>query len=155
MYFVMHSTCYSQYICAVQTRYYLNFTAMKNVHNTIALFVSLFLLTALVGHAEDKEAKKPTSFGTGFYTTKAGKISIMVDKLGSNKPTKIALLNDHGKVIYDEIVNRKVKKFGRVLNIDALQPGIYEIEVTSNGEKQTQYFQLNEITKQRLVHLKD
>ena len=123
---------------------------MKNSIKTFAVAIALFA-TAFTANAEDKEVKKSAGFGTGIYTTKGGKINVLVDKVSSDAPTTLLLRNENGQIVYKETVGKNEQKFGRTLNVDELSAGKYDIEVTSKGEKQSKSFELSEQKTERVV----
>ncbi|WP_221391526.1 hypothetical protein [Dyadobacter sp. NIV53] len=126
---------------------------MKNSIKTFAVAFAL-IAASFTANAEDKETKKSAGFGTGIYTTKSGKINLLVDKASAETPTTFLLKNESGDVIYRETVSKKQQKFGRTLNVDELGAGKYEIEVTSNGEKQVKSFELSEQKTERVLAIK-
>ena len=126
---------------------------MKNSIKTFVVAIALFA-TAFTANAEDKETKKSTGFGTGIYTTKSGKINVLVDKVSSDSPTTLLLKNANGQVVYRETVDKNQQKFGRSLNVEDLSAGKYEIEVTSKGEKQSKSFELSERKTERVLAIK-
>jgi hypothetical protein len=126
---------------------------MKNSIKTFAVALAI-VASAFTANAEDKETKKSAGFGTGIYTTKNGKINVLVDKASNEASTVLLLKTEKGDVVYREIVDKNNQKFGRALNVDGLATGNYLIEVTSNGEKQTKSFQLSEQTSERVVAIK-
>ena len=126
---------------------------MKNSIKTFAVAIALFA-TAFTANAEDKEIKNSTSFGTGIYATKNGKINVRVDKLNSDSPTTLLLKNKNGQVVYRETIAKNVQKFGRMLNLDELAAGKYEIEIASEGEKQSKTFELSESKVERVLAIK-
>ena len=116
---------------------------MKNFINTFAIAVAIFASATVAVHAEDKETKK-SSFATGIYVNKAGKVNVVVEKSGAATPTTLLLRNGKGEVLYSENVGKKITKFGKQLNLDDLTPGQYQVEVISNGVKETKTLQLSE-----------
>ena len=126
---------------------------MKNSIKTFAVAIAL-LATSFAANAEDKETKKSAGFGTGIYTTKSGKINVLVDKVSSDAPTTLLLKNENGQIVYKEVVDKNQQKFGRILNVDELSAGKYEIEVTSKGEKQSKSFELTEQKTERALAIK-
>jgi hypothetical protein len=126
---------------------------MKNSIKTFAVAIAL-LATSFAANAEDKETKKSAGFGTGIYTTKSGKINVLVDKVSSDAPTTLLLKNENGQIVYKEVVDKNQQKFGRILNVDELSAGKYEIEVTSKGEKQSKSFELSEQKVERVLAIK-
>ena len=123
---------------------------MKNSIKTFAVAFAL-IATAFTANAEDKEVKKSAGFGTGIYTTKNGKINVLVDKASTESSTTLLLKNENGDIVYKETVNKNQQKFGRTLNVDELSVGKYEIEVTSKGEKQSRSFELSEQKTERVL----
>ena len=123
---------------------------MKNSIKTIVFALAL-ITTAFTANAEDKESKKPAGFDTGIYTTKTGRINVIVNKATLEGATTILLKNEKGDVIYREIVGKKEQKFGRTLNLDELETGKYEIEVRSLGETQSKSFELSDQRTERIL----
>ncbi len=66
---------------------------------------------------------------------------MLVDKVSSDAPTTLLLKNENGQIVYKEVVGKNQQKFGRTLNVDELSAGQYEIEVTSQGEIQSNSFE--------------
>ena len=126
---------------------------MKNSIKTFAVAFAL-IATTFTANAEDKEVKKSAGFGTGIYTTKNGKINVLVDKASTESSTTLLLKNENGDIVYKETVNKNQQKFGRTLNVDELGAGKYEIEVTSKGEKQVKSFELSEQKTERVLAIK-
>lgn len=126
---------------------------MKTTFKTFAIAFALITAT-FSAQAEDKDAKKTAGFGTGIYSTKSGKINVMVEKVSPDATTTLLLKNEAGNIIYQETVGKKNQKFGRTLNVDGLQPGTYEIEVTSQGEKQSKTFELSHLQSDRTLLIK-
>jgi hypothetical protein len=126
---------------------------MKTTFKTIALAIALTASFAFNTYAEDKETKKVTGFGTGIFVAKNHKVFVSVDKY--NDSNAIVILSDHqGNAIYREVFNKKVNKFRKVLDINALPVGDYTIEVFSNGEKVTKSIEVTEKRAQREISLK-
>lgn len=124
---------------------------MKNSIKTIICAFALVTSFAFTASAEDKETKKSTGFGTGIYTSKAGKINILVDKVNADANTTLLLKNENGDVVYREVVGKSNQKFGRILNVNELEAGNYEIKVSSNGETQSKTFKLIEQKTERVL----
>ncbi|OJV16822.1 MAG: hypothetical protein BGO21_28605 [Dyadobacter sp. 50-39] len=123
---------------------------------TVKTFICAFALAAasFTAQAGDKEAKKASSFGTGIYATKTGKINILVDKYSGDAKTTLLLRNADGTVVYRETVSRENKKFGRTLNLDAMEPGKYKLDVISGNEVQTKTFELTDQKVERVLTVK-
>jgi len=127
---------------------------MKNSIKTFVCSLALVATATFTANAEDKETKKAAGFGTGIYSTKSGKINVLVNKVSADASTTILLRNEKGDVVYRETVNKNTQKFGRTLNVDDLASGKYEIEVASQGEKQTKSFELSEQKSERVLAVK-
>jgi hypothetical protein len=130
-----------------------NKIAMKTSVKTFA-FALAFIASTFAANAEDKENKKPTSFGTGIYPTKDGKINVLVDKANLESNTVLLLKNENGDIVYRETVNRDTKKFGRILNMDQMEAGQYKLDIISGDEIQTKSFQLSEQKTERILSVK-
>ena len=126
---------------------------MKTSIKTFAFALAL-VATAFTANAEDKDNKKSAGFGTGIYATKTGKINVLVDKVAADAPTTLLMKNENGDVVYSETVNRNQQRFGRILDVNELTSGKYEIEVTSKGEKQSKSFELSEQKTERVLAIK-
>ena len=124
---------------------------MKTYIKNIAIAFAVVTSFAFNAHAEDKSTKKSTGFGTGIYSTKGGKINVLVDKVNQDSPTILLLKNDQGEVVYREVIEKGSQKFGRSLNLNDLETGKYEIQVTSNGETQSKSLQLTEQKTERIL----
>ncbi|CAG4990658.1 hypothetical protein DYBT9275_00582 [Dyadobacter sp. CECT 9275] len=122
---------------------------MKNSLKSFAAIV-LFVSAAFSAQAEEK---KSAGFGTNIYSNKEGKIHILVDKNDANAPATLILKSARGTVVYRETVPRSNVKFGRVLNIEALEAGKYQIDVIIKNEKQTKSFEVSEIIRERVVKI--
>jgi flagellar hook assembly protein FlgD len=127
---------------------------MKNSIKTFAYAFAIVATAAFSAKADNKDSKKSAGFGTGIYTTKSGRINVLVDKVSADAPTTLLLKNENGEVVYRETVGKNEQKFGRILNVEELAPGKYEIEVASKGEKQSKSFQLSEQTMERTLAIK-
>ncbi|MCE7065528.1 hypothetical protein [Dyadobacter sp. CY326] len=129
---------------------------MKTTIKNFALALAL-VATTFAANAEDKETKKTkkaSTFGTGIYPTKTGKINVLVDKANNDENTVILLKNEAGIIVYRETVNRDNQKFGRTLNMDQMDAGKYELDVISGREIQTKSFELSEQKTERTLSVK-
>jgi flagellar hook assembly protein FlgD len=127
---------------------------MKNSIKTFAYSLVLLATVSFTANAEDKETKKSAGFGTGIYTTKSGKINVLVDKVSNVASTTLLIKDEKGAVYYQETIGKHNQKFGRTLNVDGLPVGKYEIEVVSKGEKQSKTFELTDKKAERTLSIK-
>ena len=126
---------------------------MKNSIKTFAVALAI-VASAFTANAEDKETKTAAGFGTGIYSTKSGKINVLVEKVNADAPTTLLLRNAKGDVVYQETVSKKTQKFGRTLNVSELVTGSYQIEISSKGEKQIKSFDVSEQRAERVLSVK-
>jgi len=126
---------------------------MKTSIKTFA-FALAFIASTFAANAEDKETKKSSSFGTGIYPTKSGKINVLVDKADSNASTVILLKNQDGNVVYRETVGRGNQKFGRTLNMNAMDAGKYQLDIISGKEIQSKSFEVLEQKTERTLSIR-
>lgn len=127
---------------------------MKTSIKTFVFALAIAAAATFTASAGDNEAKKSSGFGTGIYATKNGKINVLVDKANADSRTTIVLKNEDGNVLYQETVNKNELKFGRTLNLDGVQAGKYQLNVTSGKETQTKSFQLSEEKTERFLTIK-
>lgn len=128
-------------------------TSIKNIAYALAVVTS-FTFAASAKTIEPKETKKAASFGTGVYINKEGKINVLVDKQNADAKTTLLIKNEKGDVVYREVVEKDNQKFGRILNVEKLETGQYELNIVSKNEVQTKSFQLTEQKTERVLSIK-
>lgn len=126
---------------------------MKTSIKTLAIAFA-FIASTFAANAEDKETKRSSSFGTGIYPTKTGKINVLVDKANSNTNTVILLKNEDGNVVYRETVGKDNQRFGRTLNMDAMDAGKYQLDIISGKEIQSKSFEVLEQKTERTLSVR-
>jgi len=124
---------------------------MKNSFKTFACAFALIASVTFSAQAEDKENKKASGFGTGIYKTKNGKINVLVDKQSNRANTILLVKNEKGEIFYREVIEKGNTKFGRLLNVQELEAGKYQINVISDKETQSKTFELSELQTGRIV----
>jgi hypothetical protein len=127
---------------------------MKTSVKSFVCALALIATATFSANAEDKENKKPSSFGTGIYPTKDGKINVLVDKANLESNTTLLLRNETGDVVYRETISKDTQKFGRILNMDQMEAGKYKLDVISGDEIQSKAFQLSEQKTERILSVK-
>ena len=125
-------------------------TSFKNIAYALALVTSF----TFAAFAKETETKKASSFGTGIYVNKEGKINVLVDKQDAKANTTLLIKNEKGDVVYREIIQKDNQKFGRLLDVEKLEAGQYEISVVSKDETQTKSFRLSEQKTERNILIK-
>ncbi|WP_159469896.1 DUF3244 domain-containing protein [Dyadobacter sp. 3J3] len=124
----------------------------KSIKNILVAFVAVTSL-AFTANAEGRDNTKTSDLNTGVFVNKEGKINVTVDQANVDAATTISIINEIGEVVYSEVVERGNQKFGRVLNVDKLEDGQYEIEVKSKNESQTKTFQVSEPKTERVIEI--
>ena len=122
-------------------------TSIKTIIAAFA-FVTSFAFTA---NAEEKETRKTALLNTGVYVNKEGKINVLVDKSSNTSNTTLLIKDERGQIVYREVIEKSHQKFGRVLNVDELSAGTYQIEVNSKNISQVKTFQLSEPQTERII----
>lgn len=125
-------------------------TSIINIAYALAVVTSF----TFAASAKNIEPEKAASFGTGVYVNKEGKINVLVDKNHADAKTTLLIKNEKGEVVYREVVEKDSQKFGRILNVDQLEAGQYELNVVSKNEVQTKSFQLTEQKTERVIRVK-
>jgi flagellar hook assembly protein FlgD len=124
---------------------------MKTSIKTIIVAFALVTSFAFTANAEEKETRKTSSLNTGVYVNKEGKINVLVDQPNNTANTTLLIRNETGQVVYREVIEKGNQKFGRVLNVDELSAGSYQIEVSSKNNSQVKTFQLSEPQTERSI----
>ena len=75
----------------------------------------------------------------------------MVDKSSNTSNTTLLIKDERGQIVYREVIEKGQQKFGRVLNVDELSAGTYQIEVNSKNISQVKTFQLSEPQTERII----
>lgn len=127
---------------------------MKNSIKTFAYALAFVTSFGFAASAKETETKKASSFGTGIYINQGGKINVLVDKQDAEASTTLLIKNEKGEIVYREVIQKDNQKFGRVLNVEKLDAGQYEINVVSKNETQTKSFQLSEQKTERNILIK-
>jgi hypothetical protein len=124
--------------------------------NSIKTFICAIALTAatFTAYAENGETSKPTGFQTGVYKNSAGKVQVTVVKTSADAPTTLVLKDESGKVVYRETINRRQQKFSRLLNLEGMDSGIYQLDILSDGEVESKTIQLSDKKIERTLSIK-
>jgi outer membrane lipoprotein-sorting protein len=124
---------------------------MKTSFKYLIVAFALVTTFAFTANAGVKDTKKASTIQTGVYINKDGKINLSVDNLDTRSNTTILVKNESGNVVYKEVVERGNAKFGRILNVEELAAGTYEIEVSSNNDTLIKSFQVSQPQAERIV----
>jgi hypothetical protein len=127
---------------------------MKNSIKISIVALTLFASATFTANAEDKETKKAAALKTGIYISKDGKVNVLVDKPNTDANTTLLIKDEYGAIVYREVIQKENQKFGRILNVNELTAGKYEIKIISKDDSQTKSFQLSEPTTERVVTIK-
>ncbi|WP_080058037.1 T9SS type A sorting domain-containing protein [Spirosoma aerolatum] len=118
---------------------------MKTLVKTFALALSLGLVSTIATFAETNPGTKAAhaaTFKTGIYTTVSGKLNIALDK-EKGGPVDIRLKSSDGRVLYNYRLGKKEEIYRTQLNLNDLEDGIYQLEVTNGVETTTQTVKLS------------
>ena len=124
---------------------------MKTSIKTIIVAFAFVTSIAFTANAEEKETRKTALLNTGVYINKEGKINVLVDKSSNTSNTTLLIKDERGQIVYREVIEKSHQKFGRVLNVDELSAGTYQIEVNSKNISQVKTFQLSEPQTERII----
>jgi hypothetical protein len=112
---------------------------MKKLFKTLAVVVLCSVFTGAVA----MEPIKPVSFKVGTYAIKdTEKIKVLLEKQTGQK-LRVQLIDDKSNILCSEIIGKKHKNYNLNLDLAALNPGTYRIEVTSGVEKFTKTLEIS------------
>ncbi|MCF0054914.1 DUF3244 domain-containing protein [Dyadobacter sp. CY356] len=126
---------------------------MKTSIKTILVAFAVVTSIAFTANAKGNDNKKTSDLNTGVYINKEGRINVLVDQANEDAATTILIKNESGEVVYSEVVEKGNQQFGRVLNVDKLEDGQYEIEVKSKNDSQIKTFQVSEPKAERVIEM--
>jgi hypothetical protein len=118
---------------------------MKTLVKSLALAFSLGFVTTAATFAETNPGGRPavvSSFKTGVYTTISGKLNIALNK-EKGGAVDILLKNDEGRVVYTQHVGKNDESYRTRLNLDQLEDGVYQLQITNGVETTTQTITLS------------
>jgi hypothetical protein len=113
---------------------------MKTLIKSFALALSLGIVTSVASFAETNPGGRPkmaASYKTGIYSTVSGKLNIALDKeIGGH--VDIRLKNADGVVLYSEHLGKNERTCRLRLNLNELEDGTYQVEITNGVDTTTQ-----------------
>ncbi len=113
---------------------------MKTLIKSLALALSLAAVTSSATFAETNpggKTKTVATYKTGIYMTQAGKLSIALDK-GKGGTVLISLKNADGRQLYSQYLGKNEQVYRTLLDLNQLEDGIYQVEITNGVETTTQ-----------------
>lgn len=128
---------------------------MKNVIKTIAAAAFGLLLMGNVVSAATLDPKAECKnnmcekFKVGMYRVRnTVSMNVLMEKQKGER-VAIRLMDAKGKVMHEEYVPRNLSKFGRKLNFEQINDGIYTLEISNDHEKivKSIYLATNEVTE--------
>ncbi|MBE9461487.1 DUF3244 domain-containing protein [Dyadobacter subterraneus] len=126
---------------------------MRTSIKTILVAFAIVTSFAFTANAEGRDNKKTSDLNTGVFVNKEGKINVLVDQANEDATTTILIKNESGEVVYSEVVEKGNQRFGRVLNVEKLEDGQYELEVKSKNDSQIKTFQVSEPKTERVIEM--
>ena len=116
---------------------------MKTLIKPLFLALSLGFVASVPSFATPTDANpigRPAavaSYKTGIYSTQTGKLNIALDK-ETGGPVDIRLKDATGKVLYSQHLGKNEHGCRVRLNLNDLEDGAYQVEVTNGVETTTQ-----------------
>ena len=113
---------------------------MKTLIKSLALALSLAAITSSVTFAETNpggKIKTVATYKSGIYMTQAGKLSIALDK-EKGGTVSISMKSADGRVLYSQHLGKNDQIYRTRLNLNQLEDGVYQIEITNGVETTTQ-----------------
>jgi hypothetical protein len=113
---------------------------MKTLIKSLALALSLAAVTSSVTFAEINpggNTKVVATYKTGIYMTKDGKLNIALDK-GKGGTVSINLKGADGRLLYSRHLGKNDQIYRTRLNLNQLEDGVYQVEITNGVETTTQ-----------------
>lgn len=113
---------------------------MKTLVKSLALALSLGIITSAASFADTNPIGRPVSvatYKTGIYSTLAGTLRVAVDKeMGG--AVDIRLKDSEGKSLYTQHLGKNEGSCRLLLNLNNLEDGVYQLEITNGVETTTQ-----------------
>ena len=113
---------------------------MKILIKSLALALSLGFVTSLTSLSEAKPIDRPTAvatYKTGIYSTVSGKLTIALDK-ATGGAVDILLKGADGKILFSQHLGKNDQTYRTRLNLNDLEDGVYQLEITNGVETTTQ-----------------
>ncbi len=113
---------------------------MKTLIKSLAFALSLAAVTSSVTFAETNpggKTKVVATYKTGIYMTQSGKLSIALDK-EKGGTVSISLKGADGQLLYIQHLGKNDQTYRTRLNLNQLEDGVYQVEITNGVETTTQ-----------------
>ncbi|WP_018620926.1 hypothetical protein [Spirosoma luteum] len=113
---------------------------MKTLIKSLALALSLAAITSSATFAETNpggKVKAAVTYKTGIYMTQSGKLSIALDK-EKGGTVSISLKGADGRLLYSQHLGKNEQIYRTRLNLNQLEDGVYQVEITNGVETTTQ-----------------
>ena len=113
---------------------------MKTLIKPLLVAFSLGLVTLSASFAETNPIGRTAavaSYKTGIYTTIEGKLNVAVNK-ETGGAVDIRLKKANGTVVYEQHLGKNETAYRVRLDLDELEDGVYQLEITNGVETTTQ-----------------
>lgn len=123
---------------------------MKNAFKSL---IAVIALTTTVAFAGNDNATKSSSFRSGMYVSKDGKLNVNIEKKETAK-TSVAVKDLKGNTIYETYVSKKPSTYSIKLDMSELKAGEYTIEIKNGDQSESKSVTISEPkveTNRRLV----
>ena len=110
---------------------------MKYLRKMLTVALCGILLSATSARANDGPGctqKKPATFEVGMYRVKDSlKMRLLLEKKLGEK-VHLRLLNKKGQVLHEEVLGKRMRKYGRNFDFSQIKDGSYTIEAVNGDE---------------------
>ena len=110
---------------------------MKNTKKVLAVALCGLMMTSTAtwaGTDYDCEQTKPKTFEVGMYRVKDSlKMRLLMEKKAGQR-VMVRLLDQRGQVLHEEMVGKRMRKYGRNFDFSQIKDGRYTIEVSDGSE---------------------
>ncbi|MFD2570578.1 hypothetical protein ACFSUS_08040 [Spirosoma soli] len=121
---------------------------MKTLIKPLLFALTLGFVTSVTSFSEANpigRSKAVATYKTGIYATRTGKLNIALDKQ-TGGTVDIRLRSNNGTVLYSKHLGKNERMCRTRLNLNDLEDGVYQVEITNGVEVTRQTITLS--TKQ-------
>jgi hypothetical protein len=121
--------------------------AIKLPH--ISLAAAILFSSLLPVAAKDRNVIQSNSFDAVVYVEKAGSLHVNVDAKKAI-PMQILIKDSQGSVLHEELIHRRLHRFGISFNCSGLPEGDYKIQISNRQDSESRQFSIAKKEVQQL-----